>query len=227
MPAGLLFRIFADCSLYTLDPYWKDIFLDCSRNKFPKGILYNPKKHELYVRTSATTKAKVVVLSQDSKDTFKIMMDVFKRILGMHSTRDLQFQHDEIENAAKSKAINLNCEWKDIKKKYIRKQLIINYVIKLRDTYKLSQADVKILMSCINLGFQFHDLSPKDVVYRQGEIKKINKLVFNPKTKSFHIKGIKERSIPQSEKLNKPKRIYQSLDKFVKDYKTKYLTPAT
>ena len=141
-----IYPIFEECRDCTLDSYWKEIFSDCARNKFPKGIRYDGRKNVLYVRqpSARATKPLTYSLSNDPREVFKMMMDIFRNKMGMRSVRDLQLQQEELNEIKNSEGqINMDCEWKDIKPRYLRDQIIMDYVMSLKDKHDLTPRQTK------------------------------------------------------------------------------------
>jgi hypothetical protein len=111
---------------------------------------------------------------------------------------------------------NMMCEWKKIKPRNLKDQLIMDYIATLKTKYSLTPAEVRHLTSVVQLGFQFHSLTSSDVEYNNGVIENINNLEFCPKTRKFTTPVITH--FNKTEKAPKvPNPFYSALDKFLKE----------
>ena len=103
-------KIFNECSLYTYDEYWKEIFSNCNRNKFPKGLSYNKVKRIVYIRHGKIRET--IPLPLIPVEVFTIMMSLFRK-LGLKSPTD-KFQ-TKLDLITTQPALNLmDREWKNI-----------------------------------------------------------------------------------------------------------------
>ena len=147
---------FQECQYFTLDQFWKDIFILCSCNKFPRGIRYDPSLKTLFVRTPGVggkTRLEVISLPDEPEEIYKVLMKIFKEKLGIFSSLDLKIKREELKNIQSQKKIDLDCEWKKIKPRAIKDQLIINYVSELKNEHNLTIKESKLLLAKIQLGF--------------------------------------------------------------------------
>jgi len=180
--------IFTECQEYTLDPYWKDIFSRCSCNRFPRSIRYDGKKNTIYLKLSGGIggKKEFFVLPQEPTRVFEIMMEIFRSI-GLRSQKDLQLQKDEMEEIRKARCFDLDCQWKDLKPKYLKERMILNYVLFLQKKLGLARKETKRLLNTIQLGFQLKQLMPDDVKYEKGRILDIHGLEVYGEERTFTI----------------------------------------
>ena len=143
-------------------------------------------------------------------------MKVMKQKLGMRSTRDLKIQKEEIEHVIKQRSIDLECDFKKIKPKHLKDQLIMNYIISLKEKYGLSAAEYNIAVSVIQLGFQFKSITSDNVLYENGEIQSIEGLEFDKKKRKFTLPSYAK--IPTKvEKISTTDKFITAMHKFVKD----------
>ena len=159
----VIYPIFAECSGYTLDPYWKSVFEQCSRNKFPKGCSYDSKNHVLYVKdTRAKAKNHRTVINLPSSknaapEIFEVMMQLFRDNLSLRSTRDLNKSRKSLQDAKDSIELDLS-EWKKIKPRSLRDILIMRFVAKIQKEKKLSDTESNNLYRVIKMGIQFNKI---------------------------------------------------------------------
>jgi len=102
--------LFDECSLYTYDEYWQEIFSSCGRNKFPKGLSYNKAKRIIYIRQGKLRET--IPLPLIPAEVFTTMMLLFRK-LGLKSPTD-KFQ-TKLDIATSQSSINiLDRDWKNI-----------------------------------------------------------------------------------------------------------------
>ncbi len=215
----VIYPEFLECQDFTLDQYWKDIFYMCACNKFPKGVSYDDQQRTIYIRIQTTGKPKrdITDLPQDSNEIFGVMTDLFRDKLGMRSPRDLCIQKEELEEARKSKEINLDCEWRKLKPRYQRDLMIMNYVIDLKGEYSLSHKEARQLLSTIKVGFQMKKLSPNDVDYIDRRIRGMKGLEYDKSIGEFIITN-EANIVSKSDKGTPSKKFNQAIDRYIRKY---------
>jgi len=210
------FQIFEDASKYTLDPFWKDLFLSCATNKFPPGLKYDSTKKVLLVKTRG--KAETVAISDDPVEVFRITMNVFKNKLKFSSPREIQRREDVLEEEKQKRtAAADNTEWSKVKPRQFREQLILSYVNDLRKKHNLTSKEAQQLVSIIQIGLQFHAIPSTDIILRDGRIKKIRCLKFDRESHSFRVPPLNTSHV-KPDKTTNVNRLYSLLDRFVKEY---------
>jgi hypothetical protein len=213
---------FQECQNFTLDQFWKDIFLLCACNKFPRGIRYDSSQKSLFVRTPGTagrTKVEIVSLPENTEEIYLTLINIFKEKLGIFSSLNLQIKRAELKNIQSQRKIDLDCEWKKIKPRSFKYQMIINYVSKLKDTYNLNIKEAKLLLSRIQLGFHLKKISSDDVCYSNREIQSINGLEYNNLKKEWIIVN-SAKIVNKTEKPITSQKFNQSIDRFTREYKS-------
>lgn len=212
----VIFQVFENCKKYTLDKFWKDHFTNLARNKFPPGIKYDDKTKTLYIKIK--NKEEKIILPDENTEIFNILMDIMKNKLGIRSNRDLKIEKEHIVNITKKDA-EMD-DFKKIKQKQLKDHLIMNYVISLRDKYGLTNAEYNKALSIIQLGFQFKSITMDNVIYENGNIKDIEGIFFNPKTREFCLPEY-TRIPPKTEKKITTDKFATSFNKFVKNNRTR------
>jgi hypothetical protein len=140
---------------------------------------------------------------------------IFKTKLKLHSSRDLEQQEGGI-----GKTKNHGDDYRKIKPKHLKEQLMMNYLIGLKHKYNLTAVEFRNLISRVALAFQFKSLTADSVVCSNGKIKTITGLKFNAKRRIFAIpepSGAGTRSEPRP----LPNRFYATLDKYLKEHKAR------
>ncbi len=215
---AIIFPIFEECKHYTLDRCWIDTFSNFASNKFPPGVKYDPKHKILILRIGKSTET--ITLPDEPEELFKLLMIVIKQKLGMRSTRDLKIQQDAIEHLQQQRSNELEHDFKKIKPKHLKDQLIMNYIMKLKSDYNLTPLEYSKTASIVQLAFQFKSITADDVVYEHGVILDIKGIVFNKKTRVFSTPAFPKIQT-KPEKISTADKFGSSMNKFVKDNLTR------
>lgn len=216
----VIFPIFDDCKTFTLDAFWRDEFTKLACNRFPMGMRYDAVHHNLVLKLDGR-KTEVVALPEDSPaDTFQIIMKILKGKYDMRSSRDLKVQKKAIEDAMRKREVDMDCDFKNIKPRHLKDQLIMDHLFDLKSKHRLTNTEFKYLVSVVQLGFQFRSLSPNDVIYADGVVSDIQGLEFDEENRVFITP---ESSGPGSktEKTTGPDKFYSCLKKFIHDDNTR------
>ncbi len=213
-----LFPIFLECKEWTLDPYWQEIFTQCSVGKFPKGLRMT-KDGSLIVFNGKTRE--IVSLDAEPFDVFQIMMKIFKEKLCLISDRDIKKQKKEVQKLKEELKEGYQGTWKQIKPKQIKNTLLLNFVIASQKKYNLSQKDAERLLSTIKLGFIFKTITSDDVDYSDGVINGINGLTFY-ENGTFEL-NILDSSEEKLEKTIESSKISTIVEKYIKEYKSQVI----
>lgn len=221
----IIFPEFLSCNDFTCDNYWKDVFEKCACNKFPQNCWYDNSKNTLSIKlpiAGGKFQTEVHALTADPETNYKIMIDIFRNKLDLKSSIDLRLQKDIIEESRKSHEINLDCEWKKLKPKYLQDYMIMNYILSLKDKYSLNQREVTKLYLNIYTGFNLKKISTDDINYENGKIISIDCLTFNPDNRTFVITNDYGNS-SRNEKNSTTTKVDSSIEKFIKEYKMRRL----
>jgi hypothetical protein len=212
---AIIFPIFEECKNFTLDRFWIDCFSNFACNRFPQGVKYDP-KHKNLILKIGNKAAEVIALPDDPPELFTTLMMVMKQKLGMRSTRDLKIQKEEIEHALKQRDIDLEGGFKKIKPKHLKDQLIMNYIMSLKEKYGLNASEYNTVVSMVLLGFQFKSITPDSVRYENGVIQHIDGLKFDAKKRKFTLPSYAK--IPTKvEKVSTSDKFITGMHKFIKD----------
>ncbi len=213
----VIHSIFKECQKYTLDSFWKDLLERCSLNKFPRGARYDGHSNTLIIQSSIKgRKPDIIDIPTDPEDAYYIIINIFKKRLGLYSSLDLQIRDDEIKENESENIIDLDCEWKKLKPNFVRAEIMNKYVEKLTKRHNLNLSQSKKLYRLIEIGFQLKTLEHEDVVYENREIQNIKGLEFHDN--KFIIKN-KARFVSKTEKTIPSKKFNQSVERYMKEYR--------
>ena len=218
---NIIHPIFDECKNYTLDGFWKEHFSNFAANRFPVGVRYDANHGNLILKIDG--KSEIVALPRDDVfETFGVIMKVLRDKLGFRSTRDLKIQRQNIEDNLDEQRQNfsqdyLTCEWKKIRPRHLKDQLVMDYIANLQHKHSLIPSEVKHLTSVVQLGFQFRSLTADDVVYADGVISDIRNLKFSKTTRKFTTPpvSVSSKSSDKTSKSQDP--FYYAFDKFLKE----------
>ena len=221
----IVYKIFLECQKFAFVPFWEEIIYNCACNHFPKGVRYNDGVFFIKYNNGRQYRSESFQLPYDSFEIYKLMMYIFKELLGLRSEYDLELSKQEFEEIRRCCEIDLDCEWKKLKPKSIKTQMLMDFAVSEISSRKLPPREAKRLFNIIQLGFQFKKITNDDVEYKAGVVKSISGLKFDDEKQDFviTIRSSKrsrndmdiKRSIPQTKN-----HLYQALDKWIKGYKT-------
>jgi len=217
---SIIFQIFDDCKTYTLDLFWRDKFAEFACNRFPPGMRYDATHHNLVLKLDGK-KTEVIALHEDNPtETFQIIMKVLKEKYDMRSSRDLKIQKKAIDDAMKKREVDLDCEFKNIKPRNLKDQLIMDYIAGLKLEHNLTEKEFKHLISTVHLGFQFRSLSPSDVIYSNCIVSDIVGLEFDEENRIF-ITPQYSGHVSKPDKSSTADKFYSHSKKFIHENNTR------
>ena len=155
------YPIFLECSQYTLDEYWIDIFKNCSLGKFPKGMI-------VYANTIRVTVAKkkyeMIDMHDDPLEMFKLCMDVFKNKLKMTSSRDHRVKNEEFEKIKKKRDVTLST-LEIVKKHKVEKDRCINdFILRMQSKHSLTIDEARRLSKIVKSGLLFKTIHSQNII---------------------------------------------------------------
>ena len=205
----VFFPLFEQCNKYTLDTYWKKVFSDCSRNRFPVGMSYDSSNNDLFVRDNGKT-IRHPLSGLGETDIFRQMMAIFKG-MGIHSTREIKNYIDDLE-----KEEDIPDSWAKVKPKKAREGLLLNFIRRKSTELGLSKQETRRLTSVILVGLQLGEIKGSNI-HINGDIEDIDcvKIEKGDICIKPQISGKKGK---QTNKTTNTSRLYPCIDKFVKDF---------
>lgn len=173
-------EIFEECKFYTYDQYWQEIFSNCARNKFPKGVCYSKTTNSVYVRIPSFRET--IRLSADSAEVFSVMMDIFRTKLALKSPSDRMTTKREIAKSSTAESVALEGKWEAIPR-HLKEVLLCNYVQSVSQLHNLSFEETQHLFSYIELQLLLKNVSKVD--YSGNQVRKIQGLSFDVHGRRF------------------------------------------
>jgi hypothetical protein len=178
----IIYPIFLECCQFADNIFWESIFEDLAYGKTPSGTYIS--KDFL----NCSYRNKEFSYKIERKDPETIYNDIYKLLtekLGILSQKEKmqkKILFEEIEKNIKESRTT----WLSIRKKNIKDILYERYILEMKKAYNLSNKDCRYLSSLINISMTFKTLSPKDIIYENDKITKIEgidfekeKIIFN------------------------------------------------
>lgn len=165
----IIYPFFLECCTYAPDSFWSSIFEDLAYGKCPYGTYIS--KDFL----CCSQKKKEFSYKIEYKDPEKLYKDVYHLLsekLGLLSKKD--------QNAKKNILLTTKEpeDWVDIKKKNIKDMYLEKFVVDMKNKHSLTLKQARYLLSIIIIATAFKILTPKDIVFYDGEVKEITGIDF-------------------------------------------------
>lgn len=177
--------IFSECAQLTFDPYWHQLFDDCSKGKFPRGSGIDATGKVVHLHSKS---GKYIVYKTEGKTPETIFTDLkklFTEELLLNSKQDRTDIREEIDNICKELQETFTGTWAQIKRKKIKDPIIRRFILDLKRKYELNNYETAEVAQIIKLGFSFNWISNEDVVYENSVITGIENLHFDPIERLF------------------------------------------
>jgi len=188
-------KIFEEFKGLTVNNFLISVFDNCERGEYPEGM---------------TVKDNNIIVN-DIK--IELSIDNFKEIVTLIKTLKIEDSTTRILNTG-TKEIDQQ-DWKMVKKKASKNNIIMTYVFSLKEQYSLTPNEIKFLLSQIQTGLQLKIISSDDVDYIDGEIRGIENLTFNEETRIFEFDRVSEPTIKE-EKITKSNPLLSEIESYLK-----------
>ena len=176
MSRELQYPHFLECTEFTEDEFWKNLFEDLSFAETPNGCFIS-KGH-----LQSTIKGREFIYKIKADDdpfiVYSTLTDIFTKKLKISSPTDVELSKVGLSSE--------ECEtWTSIKKKTIKDIIITNFVIDMSKQYNISVKKTKVLMDMITLFMSLKIISNTDIEYSNGKILSIIGLSYSPTLNTF------------------------------------------
>lgn len=156
------FPIFTSYIELTSDPYWKKVFENCSKGRFPRKSGYDQNKNAIWFRDKDVH---WYTLTENIEQDFEILKQNFQKYLKLKSQKDFKENRDQFNKLKLELDQSYIETWKDIKKKNIKDSLIRGYILKLQEEYELTTRETINLLKLIRQGILFGWINPNHIEY--------------------------------------------------------------
>lgn len=174
MKREIIYPFLVECSKFTDDSFWKNIFEELAFGTTPYGT-YLVKDHLTcgYKDKEFTYK----IEKKSPEILYKEITTLLKDKLGLLSREEIVRRKTESKKYEENND-KLKNDWLSIKRKNIKDLLIEQYVIKMMKKHSLSTSQAKYLLSIIFIAFVFKTITHADIDYKNGEILNIEGIEF-------------------------------------------------
>ncbi len=172
----VLFEKLFEAANYLDDEFWKNYFVDLSKGKLNKKI------HVDLTSVSYSCKRNsflYVYENKDPKDIANELRPLIRDTLFVYSEIDMEHEENEMEVIA-NEFIDSKTEdnWKKIKNKKMRDNLITKFVLHMKNKHKLSWQQARKTYDMINNAlYVFHTHCSDDISMKDGCIDEIDELI--------------------------------------------------
>lgn len=168
------FPIFKEAAEYTLNPYWKGVFMSCAEGKFPRGFTLS--KSIIYINKG--TKCLKYEMPTLPQEVLVLCKGIFENILGLQAEQEKQqdiiafdsYQEKQSQTLANMEILQL----KDVRKKEDKIRLIDEYTFNTGKQLNLSLHQKQKLKTAILTGLDLKII--KDIKFSENKIVKIPNL---------------------------------------------------
>ena len=179
----VIYPVFKECSELIVDDYWCKLFDDLSRGKCPKGlVIYNGILSSSYKRINLNYN----FINLTPEQIIKELPDILKNNAYIYSNTDI-LKNKEIKFAKIEYSSLKNCnDWKKIKNKKMKENLITNYCLFLKKYHKLSITQTKsVYITIRDAIFYYKTHKSNDIIMKDGIISSIKDIEFIYKDNVF------------------------------------------
>ena len=180
----ILYPIFLKCASLCDDVFWREVFEELSYGNGFGGT---------YISKGcfcSSIKNKEFIYKFMGKPESKIYTDItriLKDKLNIMSNSDRLLMFKEFEHVEKQLRLMRDVEWSLIKKKNWKDILFQGFLINMKKEFSLSDTQIKKIYNFLNLGLILKSIKNSDVIYEDGEIRRIEGIFFSkPSTDEKH-----------------------------------------
>ena len=184
--SGASYTLFAQAAQYTLDLFWQQVFEECSRGKFPRGVGMDTTATTIFFRKNGKNLISYK-LNQTPEQTCTDLKKLFQEQLGLSSIRDKEEIRAQVDDICTSLQESFNGSWQQIRRKKIKDPIIRRFILDLKAAHGLSDAETMSVAQIIRIGFLFNWILASDIIYENQQILEIQSLHFDPDTRLFTV----------------------------------------
>ena len=169
-------KIFEECIEYTNDDFWKELLLDASKGRFPKGFMF--KDSYLNFRKKQTSSPIRVLIPDDPISAVRVFMDFLKEHKNIYSDNDAEYM---TYNNMITSSITEN----ENSRPFDDSTMIFDYVELCTKLWKMNKRYSKSYHDTIVLGIKLGVITRNHVFYNDGAIMRIDGIEFDKDSDSF------------------------------------------
>lgn len=180
---------FTDLLDYTVDPYWEQVFENCSRGKFPKNSGYSSSTDSIWCKDSRQKETFWIKLTGQPQTDQLSLKSFFKKHLNLKSKLDKSHNRNQFNLLKQELEQSYTGTWKEIKKKSVKDALIRAFILDLKKKHSLNFEETINVSRTIRLGLLFNWISADHIVYdsENRSIENIKNLAYDNKKRTFSL----------------------------------------
>jgi hypothetical protein len=207
MKKEIIHPIFLQLASTMEDTFWKYIYEDLSYGKCPYGIYIQNE----YMCCFIKGKEYSYRIDENNEKCCEEIHHLLKHKAGILSEKE---KIQQKEDFFKKKKTN---DKKFINKKFLRENLIQNFVLKNGKKYDIRLENQKNLISFIYVAFLFKSITLQDVTFENDEIEKIDGIEFHPQKVMIKKKMFSNGNIQTPVEDDKKVNVLHLWNNFVQD----------
>jgi hypothetical protein len=140
----LLHPIFLECRDHTDNEFWKSLYEDMAYGKYPKQIYIN--QHQQIQSTNRNVSFQYTFKNKSVEEILTDLQDFLLENTNLISNEEIDVKKTNALPYKKDVWVN----WKDIKKKYIRDILLMDYCIEIKRIVQFHYSETSYLYELLN-----------------------------------------------------------------------------
>ena len=154
------YPLFLEASHYVTDDYWSSVLQELSYGNAPHGAYIDREFDSICFPKNGKRNQFFFGETTDAVQISIECVNFIRNVSGMCSYSEYIQRHENLRELYSTFK-----DWNSIKKKHVRELMLLNYVIGVKNELDLTTHQMKILMSNVQLWFQFKLLAKDDVEY--------------------------------------------------------------
>lgn len=173
----VLYPIFLECSKYTSDEFWKNMFEHMSYGKCPSCIYIS--NNTIYSSNKKKSFSFIIPSDKPVGEVFTELKDLLMKNTSLCSVADTKAKREKIRTKVNKDEITDETSWTEIRKKNLKEIFIIKFVIRMKSKHKLTWDVARELYSIIQIGFLTKTQTSKDVNFSSKRIQSIDGIEYD------------------------------------------------
>lgn len=197
-------HIFEQCVELVDEQFWKDVFSNLARAKYPSGVFY--KDGVLFVKSSGKNLGGSFVIPIDNvEETSKQTVEILKTHARIYSAQNKQDRRAKFQQYQEEQNIQYT-DWKKIRKRGIKDDLIAKFCHTKNVEFKWGGEKTRDVFEFIQRGLTLGHILPEDMILENGELVEIKNIDLDQEPDfTYDIDDVEEvlSSSPQTKQLIK------------------------
>lgn len=171
--------LFLECAQLEKLAFWKKVFNDCARGKFPPGVLY--RGSELLYRKKKRGDPKVFYIPNEPVEALRLLKSVFKEHVGLLSMDELTARQIDCRRTINENLrLPHDVQWSELRSPIVRLRLIADYVARVAEETNMHPTLKEQMYDTIVFGLALGTVSPNEIFMENYMITKIDGIELKP-----------------------------------------------